>query len=172
MKIGVTSQNKLKLEAVKRAYSFMTPLPEITGYSAESGIGEQPVNEQTFIGARNRINDVYGRAGELDRIISVENGIFREDNEWVDRAVIVIYVPHLKKSYEGVSEGVIFPDEYVEETRRIGFDKITVGKVMADAGYVTDAKDPHKSISGTSRRVYLEKTLQDLVEKMEMKGLT
>ena len=38
---------------------------------------------------------------------------------------------------------------------------------MAGAGYVTDPKDPHLSISGVSREVYIENTLQKLVKMIE-----
>lgn len=40
---------------------------------------------------------------------------------------------------------------------------------MADSGYVSDSKDPHKSISGISRQVYIENALKKLVEEVEMK---
>lgn len=169
MKIGVTSQNKLKINAVINAYSFMKNPPEVIGYSAESGVGEQPVNEQALIGARNRIVDVRKRVNNLDRIISIENGIFQENSQWVDKAVVVIYDASQGKEFIAYSDAVVFPDEYVEEARKIGFDKITVGKVMADSGYISNSKDPHMSISGTSRQVYIEKTVQRLVEEIEKK---
>lgn len=167
MKIGITSQNKLKLEAVKNAYSFMEPSLEISGYSADSGVGEQPVNEQTLQGARNRIVDLRKRVDGLDRIISIESGIFYEGGKWLDKAVVVILDVVSEKEYVAYSDAVVFLDKYVEMAREIGFETATVGKVMFDEGYVTDAKDPHKSISGISRRVYLEKMVKKLVGEVE-----
>lgn len=167
MKIGVTSQNKLKVNAVAKAYLSIDNSFEVIGYSAESGVGEQPIGKQTLVGARNRILDVNQRVSGLDRIISIESGIFREGQQWLDKAVVVIYDPRNNKEYIGYSDAVVFPDEYVEKARVIGFDTITVGKVMAEAGYVTDQKDPHLSISGISRQVYLENTVKKLVEEVE-----
>ncbi len=167
MKIGVTSQNKLKVDAVIKAYSILAIPVEVVGYTANSGVGEQPVNEQTLMGARNRILDVNRRVGGLDRIVSIEDGIFRESNQWLDKAVVVIYDPHNNQEHIGYSDAVVFPDEYVERARQIGFDTMTVGQVMAEAGYVSDQKDPHLSISGISRQVYLENTIQKLVEQVE-----
>lgn len=170
MKIGVTSQNKLKVDAVTKAYSSLGVPVEVIGYTASSGVGEQPVNEQTVDGARNRISDVNRRVGGLDRIVSIENGIFKEGERWLDKAVVVIYDPQTDKEYVGYSDAVVFPEEYVERARQIGFDIMTVGQVMAEAGYVSDRKDPHFSISGVSRQVYLESTVQKLVEQVEKRG--
>ena len=165
MKIGVTSQNKLKIDAVKKAYSSFKP--EVIGYSTDSGVNEQPVEEETLIGARNRIADVLSKTNDLDRIVSIENGLFREDEQWLDKAFVIIYFPEDKTEIIGSSDSVVFPDEYVEEARQIGFDIMTVGKLMADKGYVSDSKDPHKSISGISRQVYLEDTLKRLIGRIE-----
>ena len=169
MKIGVTSQNKLKLDAVINAYSFMSEKPEIIGYSAESDVGEQPINYQTVLGARNRINDVEKKATGLDRIISIENGIFEEDGKWLDKAIVVIYDVGSEKEYIAISDSVVFPDEYVEKARKLGFDTTTVGEVMENEGYILNKKDPHKCISGISRQVYLETTVQKLVKEVETK---
>ncbi len=167
MKIGVTSQNRLKVDAVIKAYSSLGIPIEVVGYTADSGVGEQPVDEQTVIGARNRISDVNARISGLDRIVSIESGIFRESEQWLDKAVVVIYNPHTDEEHVEYSDAVIFPEEYVEKARQIGFDTMTVGQVMAEAGYVSDQKDPHLSISGISRQMYLESTVQKLVEQIE-----
>ena len=168
MEIGITSENALNFNVVENAYSFMEPKPTIIGYPADSGVGEQPVNEQTSLGARNRIVDLRKRVVDLDRIISIENGIFQEKGQWVDRGVVVISVPSTGEEYFACSDGVVFPNEYVEKARELGFDKITVGRVMADEGFVLDAKDPHKCISGVSRQVYLQEAVGGLVHMVEI----
>jgi non-canonical (house-cleaning) NTP pyrophosphatase len=161
MKIGITSENKLKINAVEKAYSDRSI--EIKGYSTDSGVGEQPVNEQTLKGARNRIADLEKRVHNLGLIFSIENGIFYENGKWVDRAVVLVKDTRDEKEYVAYSEGVVFPEEFVKRAKEIGFDKITVGKVMADADYVKDAKDPHLSISGISRQKYLETAISRVV---------
>lgn len=167
MKIGVTSQNKLKVDAVKKAYSFIGDSLEVLGYEADSGVGEQPVGEQTLQGARNRISDIKSKIDGLDRIISIENGIFEENGKWLDKAVIVVYNPHDDKEHVAYSEPVIFPTKYVETARQKGFNTTTVGQVMQDEGFVENRKDPHLTISGTSRQTYLKNTIQKLVNKIE-----
>lgn len=61
--------------------------------------------------------------------------------------------------------GCCFPTKYVEIAKRIGFDKMTVGKVMFDEKFVEDSKDPHKSISHKSRKEYLFETLLKLARE-------
>jgi non-canonical (house-cleaning) NTP pyrophosphatase len=166
MKIGVTARNKIKVDAVKKAYESIRILAEITGYSSPSNVGEQPVNDLTLIGARNRITYLLENIDRLDRIVSIENGIFLENGCWIDRAVVVILNTHNRKEHIAYSDGVEFPIKYVEIAKEIGFERVTVGKVMADYGYVTYSKDPHKSISGISRGRYIEDTVAKLVREI------
>ena len=166
MRIGVTSESKIKVEAVRSVYFQLGIKAEITGYSTSSGVGEQPVEQETFQGARNRLFDLKNKVGGLDIIISIENGIFQEQGKWIDRAVVVIYQVGKEELSLEVSDGVEFPREYVDEARQRGFDKITVSQVMAERGYVQDAKDPHNSISKKPRREYLEETILKLIERL------
>lgn len=115
MKIGVTSENRLKVNAVINAYSFMKPSLEVIGCSTTSGVGEQPVNEQTLLGAKNRIADVSNRVDGLDRIISIENGIFQEDGRWLDKAVVVIYDTHQKKNMLHIRMQLFFQINMLKE---------------------------------------------------------
>ena len=147
----------------------MKSFPIITGYTSNSGVGEQPVNNQTLQGARNRILDLDSRVKGLDRIISIETGIFYENNIWLDKSVVVLYDTLLKKEHIAYSDAIVFPDKYVELARQLGFDKTTVSQVMKDAGYISDSKDPNKSISGISRQTYIEDTLFKLVKEVELK---
>jgi non-canonical (house-cleaning) NTP pyrophosphatase len=165
MKIGVTSEKSFKIEAVKKAYSLLG-VPVI-GYKTNSGVGEQPENEQTILGARNRILDLRSQVSDFDRIVSIENGIFFEGGKWADRAVVIVYNPHTDAEYIGYSDAVVFPTEFVERARKIGFDKITIGQVMAQAGFVANPNDPHLTISGISRQVYLENVVREVVQKCE-----
>ncbi|MFH1585948.1 MAG: DUF84 family protein [archaeon] len=167
MKIGVTSENKLKVNAVRGAYDSIGIPCEVVGYVADSGVGEQPINNQALEGARNRISDLRRKVNGLDRIVSIESGIFEQNGQWVDKAVAVVYRTDRDEEHVAYSDGVVFPTEYVDRARALGFDKVTVGKVMAEAGYVADNKDPHKSISGKSRQLYIEDTLGRLVREVE-----
>lgn len=159
MRIAVTSENKLKLRAVREA-ALICGYEDVSvkGYSSDSMVGEQPIGDQTKKGAENRIGSILATVGsesELpELIVSIENGIFFEEGEWHDKSVVVfLYLnedskPSLVSKF---SESVVFPTEFVEEARSIGFDKITVGQVMADANHIRDPKDPHVDLCGRTR---------------------
>lgn len=166
MKIAVTSENKLKVDAVKEGFSSIYSSIEVTGYKTNSNVGEQPVNEETLAGARNRVLDLASRVTGLDLIVSIESGIFFEGGNWMDKAVILAYFPSTKREIVEFSDSVVFPTEYVHKARAIGFDKITVGKVMKDSGYILDDKDPHFSLTGISRKNYLSNGIKRLVKKL------
>ncbi len=170
MKIAVTSENKLKVDAVKEEFSLIYPEIEVIGYKTDSKVGEQPVNEEALLGARNRVADLDSRVKGLDLIISIESGIFFEGKTWVDKAVILAYYPLTKKEVIIFSETVVFPTKYVDRARELGFNKTTVGEVMKDQGYVLDAKDPHFSLTGTSRKDYIKSGLQKLIKEMSSKN--
>jgi non-canonical (house-cleaning) NTP pyrophosphatase len=72
----------------------------------------------------------------MDRIISIENGIYKDGENWIDKAAIVIYNPKKDKEYILYSEGIKFPKKYVEKAKHIGFEKITVGEIMFKDGFV------------------------------------
>ena len=164
MNIGVTSKNKLKLEAVEDAYFELGWNPNVTRYETDSKVGEQPVGDQTLLGARNRIKSM-GDLGDLnlDGIISLENGIFDQGSRWMDMVVGVYFDVNSRTAVVRYSKEVEFPKEYVEEACRRGFDTTTIGEVMAEKGFIEDAKDPHWSISGISRKDYLQEVVQSLL---------
>jgi len=64
--------------------------------------------------------------------VGIENGIVQVGNKWVDLAIVVV-VDSKGESYISTSTGVVFDTKYVEMAREKGFDKVTVGSVMANA---------------------------------------
>jgi len=171
MVVGVTSINQIKLDAVKRAFHLSGIKAKVVGFPSNSGVGENPVNEKTLEGARNRIKYLKKRLSEFDYIVSIENGLFREDEKWLDKGVVVIFNPKTKEEFVEYSDSVPIPSEYVEKAKKIGFEKITVGKVMQRAGVVSNDADPHVSITGIPRQKYLEETIKKLIKKIkEEKG--
>ena len=155
MKIVVTSQSEKKLDAVKKAFAHLEDI-EIIGLKCPSGVNEQPFNEETLQGAHNRMHHAKKEIPDAGMYISIENGIFTEGRRFVDKAVVTLMTSK-GKQVTSFSDGVDFPAEYVEMTRKKpgGFKEWTVGKTMAENGYVQDHADPHYDISGKSRAEFL-----------------
>ena len=100
----------------------------------ESGVNPQPFGmKEISQGARNRsAAAVIARPG-ADIYVGIENGleIIGPDEETVDLAVISIVCP--KEGFEiiGCTEGVLVPHSIVLETMARGFDRVTMGEVLA-----------------------------------------
>ena len=86
MKILVGSKNPVKIEAVKEAFSKYFEEPEIIGISADSKVSAQPVNGETFEGAKNRamelkqINSKNNIGAEY--FVGIEGGIAEFFDKW------------------------------------------------------------------------------------------
>ena len=86
MKILVGTINPVKLESVREAFSLYYDNIEVIGITVDSGVPDQPVNGQTFEGAKNRaeelkrINDTENY--NADYFVGIEGGIQEEYGRW------------------------------------------------------------------------------------------
>ncbi len=212
MKIVLTSNSAVKTQACKDAFTVIagsSPL-EIINIAAVSGVNEQPFNDETVRGAKNRIASAretltrerfYSQvenaliqamqenqtgalyesieqallsarqeAPDADSWVSIENGIFEENGHYIDRAVVAVMNRdgQISISY---SDGVEFPVDALEETRKRGFDKWTVGKIMQEMGLVKDHADPHADLPPYKpRAAYLAEALGKAIKNLNRMG--
>ena len=100
MKVLIGTKNPGKIEGAKRALENYFKDVEIIGVKADSNVNDQPVNRETFIGAKNRVNNLIKYAKEnnikADFYMAVESGITEELGFWAITNVAVI------KNSEGV----------------------------------------------------------------------
>ncbi|MFC2134145.1 inosine/xanthosine triphosphatase [Bacteroidota bacterium] len=86
MKVLVGSENPVKLEAVKEAFTKYFGDVEIIGIGVESHVPAQPVNDETYIGAQSRaihlkeLNEKDNLGG--DYFVGIEGGIAEEFDKW------------------------------------------------------------------------------------------
>ncbi len=76
-KIIVASKNPVKIESTKDAFTkmFSNQVFEIEGMSVESGVSDQPMGEEeTLLGATNRVNNVSLLSPEADYWVGIEGG--------------------------------------------------------------------------------------------------
>ena len=166
MKIVIASTSEKKVNAVKKAFTNFKDI-EIVTIKAPSGVNEQPMNEETLKGAHNRLHYARKDVPDADIYISIENGIFTEGNKYIDKAVVTIMTAK-GELVTAMSDGVEFPSEFVYLTKQKpgGLKDWTVGKVMAEHGYVQDHADPHYDLSGKSRVEYLDQALDRAIKRL------
>ena len=159
--VGTTSA--LKLLAAQAAFQYAM----IEGVKTSSGVPEQPLEEQTEQGARNRLREAKLLRPNAEMYVGIENGIFFEYGHYVDKAVIVLENKAGEQHVE-YSTGVVFPTMCFLDAKRQGFDNITVGQVMFDAGIVQKKDDPHADLGDkTSRLDLLTDTITEASNQLE-----
>lgn len=128
MKILMGTKNPGKIEGARQAFEKYFHNVEIQGISVNSEVGAQPVNQEIFQGAKNRVKNVKKYAQEnnikADYYVSSEAGITNLLGEWIDINAVVIEDAQGFQSV-GTSQGFQIPEKYVKEIQ-----ETELGKVM------------------------------------------
>ena len=86
MKILVGSKNPVKLKSVEETFLLYFEDIEVTGIEVESGVPVQPVNDETYIGAKNRamkLKELNKKQKlQADFFVGIEGGIAKEFEKW------------------------------------------------------------------------------------------
>lgn len=118
IKILIGTNNQGKVEGAKQAFEKFYKDIEIDGIPVNSEVSDEPVNDEIYKGARNRVNNLKKYASEnkidADFFIGVESGITDRLGKW---CIIQIAVIKDKNGYESFGTGPVFPvpDKYVDE---------------------------------------------------------
>ncbi len=131
------TKNPGKIEGAKQAFEKYFDNVEIEGVPVSSGVGDQPINEEILLEAKNRVKNLKKYAIknniEADFYISSEAGITNLLGEWININTVVI---EDSKGFQsvGTSQGFPIPDKYIDEIRQTELgtvmDKIFSGKEL------------------------------------------
>ena len=127
MKILIATKNKGKIEGAKRAFEKFFGSVEIEGIAASSDVPEQPVNEETWQGAKNRVSNLKNYALqnnlEADYYISIESGMMNSLGSWM---IVNIAVVEDKNGLVSISCGPGFPvpERLVEKIKEVGLGEV------------------------------------------------
>jgi len=110
LKILVGSQNPVKIDAVKEAFSFYFKSLEVSGRDVDSKVSAQPIDDETFKGAKNRAKALVKLAKEenlsADYFVGIEGGIIEEHDQWFALGCICIIN---SKGLTGFGTSALFP---------------------------------------------------------------
>ena len=127
MKALIGTMNPGKIEGAKQALECFFDGVEIEGYKASSDVGDEPVNEETIEGARNRVNHSieYAKENNLDYdyFLGIESGIMQIGSKWFIANIAVIKD---KEGYESIGMGPTLPvpNKYSEEIMNTDFGTV------------------------------------------------
>ncbi len=168
------SLSDIKIRAVRNVFSRYRV--DLVSVDAKSGVNAQPVDGETYAGALNRIADARRICNKRQNhwVIAIESGIFGQQTNsqqtWADRAVVIVESPG-GWQYRADSLPAILPTPFVDAARAKGFDKTTVGSVMAETSAVASANDPHTSLPPFyPRQKYLEESLMIIADLLAAKN--
>ena len=117
MKVLIGTKNPGKIEGAKRAFENYFENVEVIGIKAESNVSEQPVGNETFLGAKNRVDNLIKYAQEnnisADYFVAVESGISKDLGFWAITNIAVIK-NSIGEIGVGSSESFPVPNKYVE----------------------------------------------------------
>lgn len=136
MKVLIGTKNPGKIEGAKQAFEKFYDNVEMIGIPVSSGVADEPVNEDIYNGARNRVNNLikYAKENEVeaDFFIGIESGITNKLGKWV---IIQIAVIKDKNGYESFGTGSAFPvpEKYVKEIIETDLGKL-MDKIFAGDG--------------------------------------
>lgn len=147
MQTFLGSSSTIKTKAVEAVFGTCVPI------DCESGVSEQPIgDEEIFVGATNRKDECKRKSNSSGIYIGIESGVVvQDDGNAYDYAMIVLECGGVVVSQK--SELLKLPSFTLESEK-------TWGMCLKETTQSVDSKDPHMSISGVSRSVYIEEALR------------
>ena len=127
MRVLVGTNNPVKIEGIKQALEKYYTNVEIDGISVDSEVGDQPMNQDICLGAKNRVKNlkIYAKENniDVDFYISIEGGITNLLGDWILINIAIIEDKNGKQSM-GISQGLPVPLRYVEEAKQSELSKV------------------------------------------------
>ncbi len=120
MKVLMGTKNPGKIEGAKLAFERYFDDVEIIGIPVSSDVSAQPLNDEIYKGARNRVDNLKKYAEEnnidADFYIASEAGIMSYFKEWIDINLVIV---ESKDGLESVatSQGFPIPEQYMDKIK-------------------------------------------------------
>lgn len=127
MKILMGTKNPGKIEGAKQAFEKYFDNVEIEGIPVSSDVSNQPLNQEIYEGAKNRVKNLrkYAKENniEADFYVSSEAGITNLIGSWIDINMVVIESADGTESI-GTSQGFPIPEKYMDEIKATELGKV------------------------------------------------
>ena len=118
MKVLIATKNQGKIEGARKALLNYFDNVEIEGIPVESNVSEQPVNDEIYDGAKNRVKNLKEYAQQngkqADLYLAVESGITNSLGRWLITNIAVIEDNRDFESY-GTSPSFPVPEKLVKD---------------------------------------------------------
>lgn len=134
--VKVATGNPQKIIAIKKAFQRYFENVKILSFEVESGVPSQPLNEEVYEGAKNRIKELKKvDNAEYDYLVACEGGMIFQYGNWFNLQVVQVERKDGKIGI-GLSQAFQVPTKYVEEVRMTSISKV-FKRLFGDAGGVS-----------------------------------
>ena len=158
MLILVGSKNPVKIESVNEAFLNYFPHREVRGIEVNSGVPEQPVNDDTFLGAKNRADALFllNKTSGLgaDFMVGIEGGIMKICDNWFSFGCICIINKDGKSAF-GTSSHFPLPEQIINELLK----GIELGKVIDNLTNQQNSKQKTGAIGFLTKNIITRRDL-------------
>lgn len=121
--IGTTSTDKISgtIEAFSRIFGDQKEY-DFCYMKVSSGVHEQPIGDETYIGAKNRVNALKEKVPNMQFYIACEAGLLTQYGQCMNVHVVCIFDAESEMYFYGMSAGVTLPFEDIEMIREKNLD--------------------------------------------------
>lgn len=128
MKVLIATKNKAKIEGARRAFEKIFKQVEIEGVSVSSDVSEQPINQETLQGAKNRVENLKRFAldndiSDIEFFVSIESGLVDVYGNWM---IVNFAVVENKSGLISVSTSPAFPvpERLIGKIKNVGLGDV------------------------------------------------
>lgn len=127
MRVLIATKNNTKITGAKTAFEKFFKGVEIEGVSVASDVPEQPINDETLLGAKNRVANLKKYAKEnniqADFYVAIESGMSNGLGDWFIINMAVIEDDNGNVSI-GAGPSFPVPESKVERIKEIGLGDV------------------------------------------------
>ena len=167
MKILIGTKNPGKIKGATEAAKPFFADAEVIGVAVESEVSEQPISEETLLGAQNRVQNLITYAKEnnidADLFMAIESGLCNIYGNWHIVNFAVIKDKNGIQSI-GTSAGFPVPNKYIKRIKTEG-----LGAVIDS---LLQTSDIRSSVGGISYLTHEQITRIDLTKDAFTMALT
>ena len=151
------SKNPIKIDAIAEAFRKYYSQVRVSGVDVDSGVPDQPFDDDTFIGAENRAQALFSKfsaQGEVDYYAGIEGGIIKVYNAWYALGCICLLNKHGQKSF-GTSALFQLPAEWITRLK----SGSELGHLIDEVSGDTNSKQKNGAVGYLSRNVLTRKDI-------------
>lgn len=112
--IKAGTANPVKLAAITAAFGYYFENVQVRGFEVDSHVPKQPIDQEVYAGAENRLQELKKDKEDYDYLVSCEAGLISQYGRWFNVQVVLVEDKTGKRGL-GLSQGFEIPRQYVQE---------------------------------------------------------